>query len=347
MKPDSAILTIAIPTYNRATKLAAQLERLLPQLTPEVRLCVYDNASPDNTREVVANFPGVSYFRAATNCGAGRNIFRCFEECSTEWLWVLSDDDSVSATAGGDLLAILKNQDCDLVHLSSYECRHPKDAIETSVESFLNRLTFSALLWISSGVYRTQSFRPLFGLYNQSLSTWAPHLLMTLNLLESRRGRVFLSERELIMPPTQRVVSDWSALDCLLRISQAPEYLEQPDTQRMFSSEIFLEWYNTQMVYGLRETGANGGVQKWQRIRKQARVNLKAYRARGPVDYVLRNWFRAGQRWRSLCVFKQVVQLQLLGCCPAGWFHALARLLPLAADVRDNYNKRGGHIPYA
>ena len=350
MKNDSPILTIAIPTYNRAAKLAAQLERLLPQLTPEVRLCVYDNASPDETQAVVAKFlPAVSYFRAATNCGGGRNIFRCFEECDTKWLWVLSDDDSVSATAVSDLLAVLKNQDCDFIHFSSfaYKSKFDKDVVVSDVELFLSHTTFPALLWISAGVYHVPSFRPMFCLYNQSISTWAPHLIMVLSLLESRGGRVLLSKQELLVCPQEPLtVSSWSAVDCILRISQAPEYLSRTDNQKLLASLILLEWYNTQILFGLRETAQIENIKKWQRICGQSHANLKAYHARGSMDHIVRNWFRSGCRWHCLFLLRQLMQIRLLNWCPAGWFHALAKRLPLAKDVRDNYNKRMGYEHY-
>lgn len=49
----NAILTIAIPTYNRPDKIQKQVRLLLPQLTPEVKLTIRDNNS---LRPVVSLF---------------------------------------------------------------------------------------------------------------------------------------------------------------------------------------------------------------------------------------------------------------------------------------------------
>ena len=38
-------LTIAIPTYNRNNIFRANLEKLLPQVTEECRIIIYDNCS--------------------------------------------------------------------------------------------------------------------------------------------------------------------------------------------------------------------------------------------------------------------------------------------------------------
>ena len=58
MRPDSVrpLLTIAIPTYNRADHLAGLLAVLEPQLAalPQIELLISDNASSDATPEVIA-----------------------------------------------------------------------------------------------------------------------------------------------------------------------------------------------------------------------------------------------------------------------------------------------------
>jgi glycosyltransferase involved in cell wall biosynthesis len=344
MKSASPILTIAIPTYNRAAKLQAQLERLLPQLTPEVRLCVYDNASPDDTQAVVAKFPGVAYFRAAINCGAGRNIFRCFEECQTEWLWVLSDDDPASKTGVNDLLTVLRQQACDFIHFSTYFCVHDATVVVDDVASLLTPPTFFTLLTISAGVYRIPAFRPLYGVYNESLSTWAPHLLMMLSLVESRGGKVLLSHKELLIRTPVHTIR-WSSLDFILRISLAPEYLLLPANRTLLASCILLEYYHGSLLRGLREATQAAKIQRWQQIRQQAYENLKAYRARGCGDYFIHNWFRAGHRRQSLGRISNAFMVNLLGWCPVHLFRPLMKLLPLPKSVKVECFKRSKYVP--
>ncbi|MEI6076668.1 MAG: glycosyltransferase family 2 protein [Verrucomicrobiota bacterium] len=346
MKTNSPILTIAIPTYNRAAKLQAQLERLLPQLTPAVRLCVYDNASPDNTQEVVAKFPGVGYFRAVTNCGAGRNIFRCFEECSTEWLWVLSDDDLASTTAVADLLAILAHETCDFVHVSLSCVFHDRETVVSDLPSLLQNAELGHLLWISAGIYRVNSFRPLFRLFNDAVFTWGPHLVMVLALLESSGGSVRLSPVRLPAPTIERPPG-WSTLDILLRFSLVPEYLVQPDKQRLVASRIFVEMFNAWMLQGLRETNGNQRIRKWKRINRQARQNLKAYHGSGIWSHVLKHWYRAGFRKSSFQMALQSIEIRLLSWSPVWLFHFLVRRMPLPQYIRDDYyNRRNEYLPY-
>lgn len=55
---NSPLLSLCIPTYNRAEILAQCLERHMEAIDDErdIEIVISDNASTDNTREVVADF---------------------------------------------------------------------------------------------------------------------------------------------------------------------------------------------------------------------------------------------------------------------------------------------------
>ncbi len=68
------LLTLAIPTYDRAEKLGVLLDRLTadPAYDPaKVEIVVSDNASTDHTPQVVARHTTVRYHRNDTNVGYG------------------------------------------------------------------------------------------------------------------------------------------------------------------------------------------------------------------------------------------------------------------------------------
>ncbi|RZK28376.1 MAG: glycosyltransferase family 2 protein, partial [Hymenobacter sp.] len=89
------MLTIAIPTYNRNERLARSLEILVPQLSAGVKLVIIDNCSSVPIKDTVEPYllSNVKVVRNTYNIGMAANILRCFENCDTEWLWVLGDDD--------------------------------------------------------------------------------------------------------------------------------------------------------------------------------------------------------------------------------------------------------------
>jgi len=88
------VLTIAIPTYNRARFLRETLEHLVPQLDDRTECLVLDNASSDSTTELIATFGDrVKHIRHSENIGSDRNMISCIERASGRYVWILCDDD--------------------------------------------------------------------------------------------------------------------------------------------------------------------------------------------------------------------------------------------------------------
>ncbi len=96
------LLSICIPTFNRADLLGPSLSALCRELATtgdKAEIIVCDNASTDRTPEVLLQFqetPHVRIFRNDSNIGAARNILRLVTELARgEFIWVLGDDDLV------------------------------------------------------------------------------------------------------------------------------------------------------------------------------------------------------------------------------------------------------------
>ena len=94
------LLSLCIPTYNRAGLLEPMLRSLCAQcaaLDEWVEIVVSDNASTDRTQHVVdaasALYP-ITYGRNETNVGS-RNFLVAVERASGDYAWVLGDDDLV------------------------------------------------------------------------------------------------------------------------------------------------------------------------------------------------------------------------------------------------------------
>lgn len=129
MQLDRPLLTIAIPTYNRSQLLGALLGILAPQLAghPEVELLISDNASPDNTQEVVQQFidAGLSirYRRHPENIGSDANFVACFQMARGKYFWLFGDDDIIVPGALDEVLSHLASQEYDLIYATSYGFR--------------------------------------------------------------------------------------------------------------------------------------------------------------------------------------------------------------------------------
>lgn len=94
-------LSIFIPTYNRAVIIKKTLSKTLP-IAKEYGLQVYisDNASTDNTEEVVSDFlneyDNVFYSKNSTNLGLDKNHLKFIDTCKEKYVWFLGDDDYIT-----------------------------------------------------------------------------------------------------------------------------------------------------------------------------------------------------------------------------------------------------------
>lgn len=97
METDAPLITTIIPTYRRPTLLRRAIRSVLSQTYPHFQVCVYDNASDDETAAVVAEFarddPRVKYHCHPENIGMSANFTYAMEHIATPYFSILSDDD--------------------------------------------------------------------------------------------------------------------------------------------------------------------------------------------------------------------------------------------------------------
>lgn len=97
-KVDRPIVSIGIPTYNRADGLLKNaLQSALNQTYENVEVVVSDNCSSDNTAEFVRSFenPRLRYFRHDKNIGPVNNFNYCLEKANGDYFLLLHDDDLI------------------------------------------------------------------------------------------------------------------------------------------------------------------------------------------------------------------------------------------------------------
>ena len=92
-----AIITTIIPTYRRSKLLGRAIRSVLNQTYPYFKVCVYDNASGDETAEVVSEIAKhdsrVNYFCHKSNIGMISNFIYGMSRVETPFFSFLSDDD--------------------------------------------------------------------------------------------------------------------------------------------------------------------------------------------------------------------------------------------------------------
>lgn len=110
MKPK---LSVCIPTYNRAKYLDDTIASIINQATEEIEIVISDNASSDNTAEIVAEykatFPSITYYRHSENVGADRNYLKVVELAEGDYCWLFGSDDVMKENVITKILCEIKS----------------------------------------------------------------------------------------------------------------------------------------------------------------------------------------------------------------------------------------------
>ncbi len=98
------LLTIAIPTFNRAALLDKQLEWLSQAILGfenDCEILISDNCSTDNTQDIIEKWQNklskIIFIsnRNTSNIGVMRNIMFCLNTAKTKYVWAIGDDDPI------------------------------------------------------------------------------------------------------------------------------------------------------------------------------------------------------------------------------------------------------------
>jgi hypothetical protein len=133
-----ARITVAIPTRNRSQLLREALASVLRQSVEDLEVFVSDNASTDDTAEVVASFRDrrVHYTKLAHNIGLHGNVSRCLRRGRAPFITILQDDDLMLPGNLERKLAVLERHPNVGIAHASFQLIGPNGRIVKDVENW-------------------------------------------------------------------------------------------------------------------------------------------------------------------------------------------------------------------
>lgn len=119
------LLALAIPTYQHGHTLPQALDSILASpRASEVEIVISNNASTDDTAEVVAGYvaryPNVRALTQPENVSFDENLARAMESCSARYIWTMSSDDALVEGALDHVLDILGSLERDTILLGNW-----------------------------------------------------------------------------------------------------------------------------------------------------------------------------------------------------------------------------------
>lgn len=106
------LVTIGIPTFNRANLLSRAIESVLNQDYDNIELLISDNASTDSTESICQAYavidPRLKYFQQVKNIGSGTNFYEVLKKASGSFFMWLGDDDWIDSNYLSTALSAFK-----------------------------------------------------------------------------------------------------------------------------------------------------------------------------------------------------------------------------------------------
>ena len=119
-------LAICIPTYNRSYHLENCLNTILKNgnIINEIEICISDNNSTDETKTIIEKYKKyfeINHNQNSRNIGVAKNILKSVEISTSEFCWVVGDDDMLLSNAIEQVLELIKKyQNADYFYVNSY-----------------------------------------------------------------------------------------------------------------------------------------------------------------------------------------------------------------------------------
>ncbi len=165
------LVSICIPTYNRAATIGRALESATSQNYANLEIIVADNASDDDTATVVESFadrdPRVKYVRHAANIGMVANLNTVIRLGSGKYRMWLADDDWIDDDLVARCCELLESEP-ELAMVAG-RCREYRNGIDEGARVPTNLLSNSPLLRILKYYATVADNSVFYGLYRSDL----------------------------------------------------------------------------------------------------------------------------------------------------------------------------------
>jgi len=170
-KYNKGIVSIILPTFNRAKYLSRSIDSVIAQTYSQWELVIIDDGSSDNTQEMLKSYldqyPNIKYFYHS-NRGAALSMNEGIKRSGGEFITFLgSDDEYLSDHLKLRIEYFNSNKDVDLVHTTAKIIgnRFVKDKNDLSKNIHLNECILGGTLF-----GRRKIFEMLNGFSNVSYS---------------------------------------------------------------------------------------------------------------------------------------------------------------------------------
>ncbi len=205
------LVSIIIPTYNRAEYLKQAIKSVLAQTYTNFELLILDNCSPDKTPDIVAQFndPRIKYIRHQCNIRGAANWAYGLYWSKGEYVSFLGDDDRYTANFISSRVNTFKKHEYITAVFSNYDICNEQNIIIGSTpylfdyEKILSgnellRFAVNRLWSLGSTLYKRDVVENLFEKCNMAGKAGDTFLNINISLIKTSNNVAWICEKGLI-----------------------------------------------------------------------------------------------------------------------------------------------------
>lgn len=270
-------MEIIIPTWNRSKLLERTLEQFKDSPFHEYKITIIDNHSDDETSQVCAKyekiFPNLKVFHNNKNIGASANILRCYEIVTSEYTWLIGDNDFYDFTNCSEVIDAMESSKYDLIFIQKNNLINFKEA--TVDELFDNGCGGDFIRFmgnISTYIFKSDLFTSEVIQEGYMLAhTWYPHLAFTKKALNENFSVYFFQHDMRIADENPNLV--FSTLESLNGWVSANLIFEKKYMKEGIKSFILNKSLLYNIIGGIISAKANN-IENYRKILNELMVTI-------------------------------------------------------------------------
>jgi abequosyltransferase len=276
---EKELLTIAIPTFNRHEVLLKNIEILLDNYRPWIKILVIDNYSDPCVEDFVFkniqinNNVKIEFKRNLVNVGGNSNVLKCIEYCDTEYIWVLGDDDYPVYGFPEIVYSYIKEELITWISFYQEDNFQPvrlHESCHENINTFLSSFSsINELVFISTNVYKTSVLKTGIeaGYFYQA--TMVPHLVSMLSGIDAGltgAGLYVISNKKILFSVSNNKdpVVSWALYKAFVgvySIVQIPFNKNVSDNLIVLINGAKKKWLNNRsLIYAFSRLSQENGV---------------------------------------------------------------------------------------
>jgi len=132
---DESLVSICIPTYNRAGMVGKAIDSALAQSYTNIEVLVVDNASGDDIESVIAGYDDsrLQFFKNKENLGLFGNFNRCIELSKGKYIHILNSDDYIDSNFTKTCVELLETHPNVMMTFSSSVVISDKEPVKFAI----------------------------------------------------------------------------------------------------------------------------------------------------------------------------------------------------------------------